>query len=517
MAENAGGHRLGIDVGGTNTDAVILDGDQAVVAKNKASTTADVVGGIVEAMGAVLDASGLAPDDIGRVMLGTTHATNAVLERRELATVATIRIGGPATKSVPPLSTWPDELRSVVSVGEVIVDGGFEFDGQEQVPFDEAALEAFLTDLDVAPDAFAVSSVFAPVSDAHEQRAADIIRAHHPDARISLSGAIGSLGLLERENACVLNGALMNVAASIVAGLEQALHHHGLSATPYFAQNDGTLMAIDRVQQFPVLTIGSGPANSMRGAAHLTGLSEAIVIDVGGTSTDIGVLASGFPRESTIPVEIGGVRTNFRMPDLLAIALGGGTIVDDGEAVTVGPESVGHRLTAEGRLFGGTTLTVSDIVNAAGRAAFGTHPVDVAAPTVDAALERIDSMLEEGLDRMKLARSDQPVIAVGGGSVIVPSALEGASEIHLPENFDVANAIGAAIAAVSAEIDQLFSIGDEGREAVIDAAKQKAIDAAVAVGADPAATEIVSLEELTMAYMTDNVLRLRIKAAGPLR
>jgi len=519
MAEETGNYRLGIDVGGTNTDAVILDSSLQTVAKHKASTTGDVVGGIQDAMGAVLAKSGLAASDIARVMLGTTHATNAVLERRDLATVAVIRIGGPATKSVPPLCTWPDALRDAVSVGEVIVDGGFEFDGQEQVPFDETQLNDFLDSLEHEPDAFAVASVFAPVSDAHELAAAEIIRTRYPDAQISLSSAIGSLGLLERENACVLNGALMGVARNIVEGLQESLDHHGLDAVPYFAQNDGTLMAIDRVLQFPVLTIGSGPANSMRGAAHLSGLSEAIVIDVGGTSTDIGVLAAGFPRESSIPVEIGGVRTNFRMPDLLALALGGGTIVESGsDGVLVGPESVGHRLSTEARCFGGDTLTVSDVVNAGARASFGTHPVDdIADSVVSETLATIDHMLEEGVDRMKLARSDQPVIAVGGGSVAVPPSLAGASEIRRPDHFDVANAIGAAIASVSAEIDQLFTIGVEGRDAVIESAKQDAINAAVAVGSDPEATEVVSLEELTMAYMTDNILRLRIKAAGPLR
>ena len=74
-----------------------------------------------------------------------------------------------------------------------------------------------------------------------------------------------------------------------------------------------------------MLTIGSGPANSLRGAAFLTGYADALVADVGGTSTDVGVLVGGFPRESSAAVEIGGIRTNFRMPDVLAVALGGGT------------------------------------------------------------------------------------------------------------------------------------------------------------------------------------------------
>ena len=514
----ASAYRMGIDVGGTNTDAVILDRDLRVAAKHKSPTTSDIVSGITDAMGAVTAAAGIDVGDIGRVMLGTTHATNAVLERRGLARVAAIRIGGPATKSIPPLWTWPDDLRSAVSAGEAIIDGGFEFDGSEQVPLDEHGLRRFVESLDPQPDAFSVASVFAPVSDAHELRAAEIIREVSPGARICLSGALGSIGLLERENACVLNAALLSVAQGIVEGLGDALARHGIDAVGYFAQNDGTLMAVDRALEFPVLTIGSGPANSMRGAAHLSGLSDAIVVDVGGTSTDIGVLASGFPRESAVPVEIGGIRTNFRMPDLLAIALGGGTIVAHGPAgIELGPESVGHRLTAEALCFGGSTLTLSDVAKGGGLAGFGTEPVDIDDELIKRALAEVRAMLEQGVDRMKLSRSDQPVIAVGGGSMLVPEQLEGASEVVRPTDFDVANAIGAAIASASAEIDRLFSIAEEGRDAVMARAKTEAIEAAVAIGADPDAAEVVSLEELTMAYMTDNILRLRIKAAGPLR
>src|SRR4029079_11968685 len=109
-------------------------------------------------------------------------------------------------------------------------------------------------------------------------------------------------------------------------------------------------MRRDYPVRHPVLTIGSGPANSIRGAAFLTGASDTLVADVGGTSTDVGVLVNGFPRESSTAVEVGGIRTNFRMPDLVAIALGGGSIVEDAEPVPhVGPASVGYRLRQDAR------------------------------------------------------------------------------------------------------------------------------------------------------------------------
>ena len=510
-------HRIGVDVGGTNTDAVLLDDELNIVAKAKTPTTRDLHDGLAAAIGTVLSDSGVGPASVSRVMLGTTHATNALLQRRDLATVAAIRIGGPATQSVPPLSVWPADLHSIVSAGEIIVDGGFEFDGREHVPFDEARLRGFLEELPAPPDACAITSIFAPVQNRHEYLAAEVVADVHPQAvPVSLSSDIGSIGLLERENACVLNAALQRVGGQIVDGLRSVLRDHGINATPFFAQNDGTLMALERVMSFPVLTVGSGPANSMRGAAYLTGLRDAIVVDVGGTSTDIGVLANGFPRESSIPVEIGGVRTNSRMPDLLSIALGGGTRVRTNDSLEIGPDSVGYRLTSEALCFGGHTLTLSDIAVCAGRAAMGDHPVEVCRSRAAEAIARIDEMFEDSIDRMKLTRSAQPVIAVGGGSILLPDSLPGVSDVHRPDHYDVANAIGAAIAPISAEVDQLVTLGPGGRAEAIKRATDTALGSAIALGADPELVEVVALEELTVAYLKDDVLRLRAKAAGPL-
>ena len=103
-------HRLGIDVGGTNTDAVIMDPADRIVAKAKVPCTPDITGGITRAIDTVLHAPGADPRRISHVMLGTTHATNAVLERRNLRRVAVIRIGGPATHSVRPMFGWPRDL-----------------------------------------------------------------------------------------------------------------------------------------------------------------------------------------------------------------------------------------------------------------------------------------------------------------------------------------------------------------------------------------------------------------------
>src|SRR5207244_6781947 len=182
---------------------------------------------------------------------------------------------------------------------------------------------------------------------------------------VTLSRDLGRIGLLERENAALLNAALVDLARVTVASFTRAIAASGIAAPLYLTQNDGTVMSADLAAALPVTSFAAGATNSMRGAAFLSGLSDAMVVDVGGTSTDIGQLRHGFPREANSVIEIGGVRTLFRMPDLLSIGLGGGSHVEK-EPVRVGPLSVGYRLTAEALVFGGTRLTATDIAVAAG-------------------------------------------------------------------------------------------------------------------------------------------------------
>src|SRR6478752_9530799 len=127
--------RIGIDVGGTNTDAVLMD-DLKVVSKIKTPTTEDVTGGITAALKHVLETSGTRTSAIAAVMIGTTHFTNAVVERRRLQQTATIRLGLPATAALPPMVDWPDDLRKVIDGSSYLVHGGYEFDGREISKFD---------------------------------------------------------------------------------------------------------------------------------------------------------------------------------------------------------------------------------------------------------------------------------------------------------------------------------------------------------------------------------------------
>lgn len=510
---------IGIDVGGTNTDAVILDSARRVLAKTKSPTTSDVGTGIVNALREVLRQSGLLPEAIRYVMLGTTHCTNAIATRCGLNPVGIIRLGAPATLAVEPLATWPDDLRRIVCAESCILHGGYEFNGEIISRLDPSELREAARLMRDRVRAVAVTGVFSPVNPEQEQQARDILRAELGDGiPITLSSEIGSVGLLERENAAVLNAALIEVADTAVVRFERAIRELGIPATLYLGQNDGTLMSVNSALRYPIFTIASGPSNSIRGAAYLSGLRDALVVDIGGTTSDIGMLQKGFPRESGVAVEIGGVRTNFRMPDLVSIGLGGGSRVAIENGVRVGPDSVGYRLTDEALVFGGKQLTATDLAVAAGRIALGdpSRVVGVSPALVEEGMAFIARKLEETIDRIKISAEVVPVVVVGGGSILFPDKIEGISEVVRPPHFEVANALGVAIAQVSGMLDRVFSLEGRTREQVLEEAKHTAWERAIAAGATPDSVEILDVEEIPLAYLPGNAVRIRVKAAGSL-
>lgn len=510
--------RIGIDVGGTNTDAVVMDG-MNVVAAVKSATTRDVMSGVVNALEAVLLTSGVPAQAIDVVMIGTTHFTNAVVQRRNLCPTAAVRLGLPATASLPPMVDWPDDLRSALGHHVYLAHGGNEFDGRTISPLDEQELLGIAADIrSKNVRALAITSVFSPVSDDFERRAAAIFQKALPGAHITLSSEIGRIGLLERENAAIMNSCLRELSVEVILAFRNAIAHTGIGGRFYVTQNDGTLMDAAHAEKFPVLTFASGPTNSMRGAAFLSGLTDAIVVDIGGTTADVGSLHRGFPRQASTAVAVGGVRTNFRMPDVFSVGLGGGShVVETEQGVIIGPASVGHRLTSEALIFGGTTLTTSDVMAAAGRIDFG-DPAKVRHLTpdfIERTRRKIGEILDDCVDRARVSPEPLPVIVVGGGSILVDGRI-GDLDVIKPGHFAVANAVGAAIAQVSGEVDRVYALADIGREQALADAKQSAIDAAVRAGASADSVEVVDVEDVPLAYLPGNATRIHVKAVGDL-
>ncbi|MBT8442697.1 MAG: hydantoinase/oxoprolinase family protein, partial [Gammaproteobacteria bacterium] len=397
-----------------------------------------------------------------------------------------------------------------------MIRGGYLFDGWPLAKMDDREVNAVVDDLKAKnAEAVAISSVFSPMNNEPERIMAERIRAALPDIRITESSSIGRLGILERENAALLNASLLRFADRVVTSFVEAIQQRGLTCRFFVSQNDGTLMDADFARRFPALTFASGPTNSLRGACRLTGLNDAIVVDIGGTTSDIGILQDGFPRESNIVIEVGGVRTNFRMPDILAIGLGGGSLVAaDGR--TIGPRSVGHELVNEGLVFGGDTLTATDIVVAGGQVDIGdpSRVANLEPGVITAATREISQMLNAGIDKMKPSSNPLPVVLVGGGAVLVTEELGAASEMLRPEHSGVANAIGAAIAQIGGEAERMVSYDKTSRQDAVEQVTAEATRIALAAGADAETIRVADVEETSVSYMSGNTMRLRVKVVG---
>jgi len=514
-------YKLGIDVGGTNTDAVLIDEKLQVIAECKYPTSKDIYDGILGAVRTVLEQSDIDRKEINQAMLGTTQCTNAIVERKHLAPIGILRIGAPATLGIPPMVDWEEDIQKVAVAAEII-QGGFEYDGKELAVFDEAAACKFFENLKGKVKSVAISCAFSTVRNDHEVLAARLCKkVMGEDVHVSISSEIGSMGLIERENATILNAALYKVAERFTEGFAKSLKDEGVTnAKVYLSQNDGTLMTMEHARRYPILTIACGPTNSIRGASYLSNLKNAIIIDVGGTTTDLGIISQGFPRESSVAATIGGVRTNFRMPDVVSIGLGGGSIVrqkEDG-SITVGPDSVGFEITSKALVFGGDVLTATDIAVRLGMADIGdkSKVADIEEEMAKEAMKVIISLAEDGIDSMKISNADIDVILVGGGSIVLPENLMGAKTVSKPNHFGIANAIGSAISKVSGTLEKLVNYDEIPREKALQQAKEAAISIAVESGAVRETVEIIDVEDVPLAYYPGNTNRIKVKAAGDL-
>jgi N-methylhydantoinase A/oxoprolinase/acetone carboxylase beta subunit len=489
--------RMGIHVGSTNADAVLVDASGAVTAQVTVEASTDLDECVESTMATLLARTDTKACAISSVSLGAARTADAITSRAGLRRVAVLRIGAPLTMAVPPLVTWPLTLRAAVDAGTAIIAGGCEFDGSRIAPLDERSVATFAKSVAGRAEAVAITAVFSPVDPTDELRAAAIIAAELGGVPVSTSHEIGSMGLLERENATVLNAALSGGVATGADALRAAVRRNGMTAECFLAQNDGTQRSLAYSTRFPVLLIGGGPANSMRGGAHTSGLTDAVVVDIGGSRTTVGRLVNGFPGESLTPYTVGGVVTNLRLPDLIVIPVGSGAIRD-------------------ALCNGGDTPTLTDAAVADGRMTFGKVPVpDRTRHELAALLAEADHMLAEAVDQIGLGAQGMPVLVVGGGCGIAPGSFPGVAEVVRPPHGEVANALGAAIAPVGGSAERICAGRPDLLRAAVDELTAEAVDRAVQAGACPTHVTVAGIEEIPLAYLRDPAVRIRVRAVGP--
>ena len=329
-----------------------------------------------------------------------------------------MRLALPANTALPPMVDWPAALRDAVGNHTYLVHGGNEFNGRELSPLDEHELREAAADIRKKEiRSAAVTSVFSPVTAEMEQRAAEILLEEIPDLYVTLSSDIGRIGLLERENAAILNASLRELAKAVVSSFRSALDDLGIDAAFYVSQNDGTLMGSEFAEKYPILTFASGPTNSMRGAALLSGVGDAVVVDVGGTTSDVGVLVTAFrarrrPRSTSARCgRTSGCPTSSRSGS--AAAASSARTATSRSGRTRSATSCQQRAL----VFGGDTLTTTDVAVAAGLAEVG-DPSLVAGldrAVVDAALAEIHGSSSARSTGSRRARTPCPSCSSAAG------------------------------------------------------------------------------------------------------
>jgi len=315
---------LGLDTGGTFTDAVLLAAGRRVVASSKSLTTHwNLAAGITAAIGAVLEAlpPGRRREEISLVSVSTTLATNAVVESR-FGAVCTLLIGFDAAM------VERTGLAGRAAGALVRIAGGHSATGEEYVGLDEAAVTEAVREHGERVDAFAVAGNFSVRNPAHEIRARQIIRglSHKP---VTCAHELTSkLDAPRRALTAVLNARLTPQIRDLIEALSRVLAAEGIDAPLMIVKGDGSLMNADVALECPVETILSGPAASVVGASFLTGLQDFIVADMGGTTTDVAVVAAGRPVVRAEGALVGGWRTMVQAVDVRTTGLGGDSEVD---------------------------------------------------------------------------------------------------------------------------------------------------------------------------------------------
>jgi len=329
---------IGLDTGGTYTDAVALDAGQRVLASAKALTTHwDLALGLAEGLRAVL--AGLpAGTDRGRISLvsvSTTLATNAVVENR-FSPVCTILVG------FDERMVERSGLRRAGGGMIVHVAGGHEATGDEAAPLDEAAVEAAVSEFGPQVEAFAVAAMFSVRNPAHERRVRELIRARCAKPVTCSYELSSQLDAPKRALTAALNARLTPQIHHLLDALAGVLAGEGISAPVMIVRGDGTLIRAEVAQEYPVETVLSGPAASVVGAGFLSGLEDFAVADMGGTTTDVAIVAGGAPVVRGEGAVIGGWRTMVEAIDVHTCGLGGDSEVhiDRDARLRVGPRKV---------------------------------------------------------------------------------------------------------------------------------------------------------------------------------
>ena len=326
--------RLGIDTGGTFTDAVLVDDNKQIVNAEKSLTTRfDLSLGIGDVIGR-LPQEVLA--DISMVSLSTTLTTNSVVE--DLGAPVCVLLPGYTSEQVKQsglLDILPAQM-------VVILEGGYDAVGREHMPLDEEGARAAIEKLRDEVSAFAISSMFGTRNSSHENRLKQLVTEITGMPVICGHELASSLGAPRRALTAALNARMVPAIKELITSVQTILERHAIEAPLMLVKGDGSLAGLANAIEKPIGTVLSGPAASVIGACQLSGLENAIIADMGGTTTDIAIVSNGQPELSEDGARIGDWQPMVEAVRVNSIGLGGDSEIRFGGHVglTVGPRRV---------------------------------------------------------------------------------------------------------------------------------------------------------------------------------
>lgn len=499
---------IGIDTGGTYTDAVILDpgkkGEERIVKKAKAVTTHyDLSEGINNSI-IELDLTDKEISMIDRVVLSTTLATNAIVENK-IDAVGCIIIGEKPNKR---LAT--EYIKSVA--GKVNIKGRVIQD------INETEVLRVVKELDPMVRAIAVSGMSSTRNPALEQKVKGIINSISNIPVTCGSEIVSQLGFWERTNTAIINAGLLGIINNFVNAIKVVMKKWNIKAPIYLVKGDGNIAKLDAIKTIPIDTSLSGCAASMIGSIYLTNIDEAVIADMGGTTTDIGVVRNKRVELSPSGAIIGGWNIRIKSAKLFTFGLGGDSeIIVQNDKVKIGPNR-----TIPVCRGGEGSVTPTDILHYTGE--FCQWDVDSARKIIKEFADKENISVEKYVNIIKTQVTHMinenlapyevhslPVCAIGAPAKIWYSlaAEQNNYGLIIPQHYEVANAVGAAAAIVQEKAEAIIRRGEDGYGYLIHTDFQRysftsmkgIIEKAIAE-AEKNATEKIQQQNLELAQLT---------------
>ncbi|MBU5305177.1 hydantoinase/oxoprolinase family protein [Eubacterium callanderi] len=444
---------LGIDTGGTYTDAVLLEQKtKKVLKKAKSPTTRDnlAVGIGKSIRGLCLDPA----DTIEKVVLSTTLATNAIVEGEGRPT-GLIIIGE------LPKGELPDAHRAQVK-------GKVNIKGKEVIPLDTAQVIEACAAIAPQVQAFAVSGMMSVRNASQELAVKDIIKKQCALPVVCGHELSSQLGFHDRTVTTVLNASLIPILEDFIRAVEVTLADQSIDAPVYMVKGDGNLASLSFIREKPIESILSGPAASIIGALSLAGCGDGVVVDMGGTTTDSGIVLDNTLTLAPIGARVGDWQTQIDSAQINTCGLGGDTQII---AVDGHPTLTGRRVLPACR-GGRDGLTPTDLLHYTGD--FEGWDRELVVVAVDAQSDKApDAYVDEAAAQiLETIRAEVlslyeahpvPIIAIGAPAKTWYEKIheETGCTVIVPEHYEVANAVGAAMAAVEERVTALVRPDEE--------------------------------------------------------